>query len=74
MERCLCFFTTFAGLIISHSHSFLNLNRNFYEKTILFDKHSNLNAKMSPFGGYLMPMQYEGIIKEHEATRNAAAF
>jgi aminomethyltransferase len=43
------------------------------KKTILFDKHSNLNAKMSPFGGYLMPMQYEGIIKEHEATRNAAA-
>jgi aminomethyltransferase len=43
------------------------------KKTILFDKHSSLNAKMSPFGGYLMPMQYEGIIKEHEATRNTSA-
>lgn len=43
------------------------------KKTILFEKHSKLNAKMSPFGGYLMPIQYEGIIKEHEATRKTAA-
>lgn len=42
------------------------------KKTVLYEKHIQLNAKMSPFGGYLMPMQYEGIIKEHEATRKAA--
>ena len=43
------------------------------KKTILYDKHLALNAKMSPFGGYLMPIQYEGIIKEHNAARNNAA-
>lgn len=42
------------------------------KKTFLFEKHCQLNAKMSPFGGYLMPMQYEGILKEHEATRKSA--
>lgn len=27
---------------------------------------------MAPFGGFLMPIQYDGILKEHEATRTAA--
>jgi len=27
---------------------------------------------MAPFGGFLMPIQYEGIIAEHTATRTAA--
>jgi len=38
------------------------------KKTILYHKHVGLKAKMSPFGGFEMPIQYEGIIKEHEAT------
>jgi aminomethyltransferase len=42
------------------------------KKTILYDKHLSLNAKMSEFGGYLMPIQYDGIIKEHTATRTHA--
>lgn len=42
------------------------------KKTILYDKHCQLNARMSPFGGYLMPIQYEGIIKEHNAARTQA--
>jgi aminomethyltransferase len=40
------------------------------KKTILYEKHIAQNAKMSPFGGYEMPIQYEGIIKEHQAVRN----
>lgn len=39
------------------------------KKTVLYDKHVALSAKMSPFGGYEMPIQYEGIIKEHQAIR-----
>ncbi len=43
------------------------------KKTVLHEKHLALNARMSPFGGFEMPIQYEGIIKEHNAARNAAA-
>lgn len=42
------------------------------KKTSLYDEHIKLGAKMVPFGGWIMPVQYEGIIKEHNATRNAA--
>ncbi len=38
-------------------------------KTPLYQEHLKLNAKMLPFGGWLMPIQYEGIINEHEYTR-----
>ena len=43
------------------------------KKTIFYDTHIRLNAQMAPFGGFIMPIRYEGIIKEHEATRNQAA-
>ena len=43
------------------------------KKTILYDNHVALGAKMAPFGGYLMPIQYSGIIKEHLATRTATS-
>lgn len=43
------------------------------QKTFFYDKHVGLNAKMSPFGGFLMPIQYEGIIKEHNSARTQAA-
>lgn len=42
------------------------------KKTALFLEHQKLNAKMTPFGGWLMPLQYQGIIKEHAATRKDA--
>jgi len=42
------------------------------KKTSLYDEHIKLGAKIVPFGGWLMPVQYEGIIKEHHATRNSA--
>lgn len=41
-------------------------------KTVLYDEHISLNAKMAPFGGFDMPIQYTGIIKEHDATRKGA--
>ena len=33
--------------------------------------HRQLGAKIVPFGGYEMPVQYTGIIEEHKAVRNA---
>ncbi len=41
-------------------------------KTPLVEIHKQLNAKMIDFGGWLMPVQYSGIIDEHKAVRNAA--
>ncbi len=41
------------------------------KKTCLHDKHHQLGAQMSPFAGFDMPIQYEGIIEEHNAVRNA---
>lgn len=41
------------------------------KRTCLYDKHIALNALMSPFGGFEMPIQYAGIIEEHNAVRNA---
>lgn len=32
--------------------------------------HESLGAKMVPFAGYLMPVQYEGVNAEHETVRN----
>ena len=33
------------------------------KRTIFYDTHIALGAKMAPFGGYDMPIQYEGIFK-----------
>ena len=42
-------------------------------KTALFDLHVELGAKMVPFAGYEMPVQYPlGVKKEHLHTRNQA--
>ncbi|HMO52478.1 MAG TPA: glycine cleavage system aminomethyltransferase GcvT [Kiritimatiellia bacterium] len=38
-------------------------------KTPLYENHVALGARMAPFGGWDMPIQYEGILAEHEATR-----
>ncbi len=42
------------------------------KKTPFYEKHVALGAKMAPFGGYEMPIQYKGIIAEHTATRQGA--
>lgn len=41
--------------------------------TALFEEHAALGAKMAPFAGYNMPIQYEGIIAETLHTRKAAS-
>ncbi len=40
------------------------------KKTTLYHTHLALNAKMTPFGGYEMPIQYTGVKKEHLIVRN----
>ena len=43
------------------------------KRTALFDRHKKLGAKNIGFCGWEMPVQFEGILKEHEACRNGAA-
>ena len=38
-------------------------------RTPLFDRHVALGARMVPFAGWEMPVQYEGVIPEHLAVR-----
>jgi aminomethyltransferase len=40
--------------------------------TPLNDRHTALRAKMVEFGGWLMPLQYTGILEEHRAVRERA--
>jgi aminomethyltransferase len=39
------------------------------KKTPLHDRHVALGARIEPFAGYLMPIQYTGIMSEHMAVR-----
>jgi aminomethyltransferase len=41
-------------------------------RTPLHDRHEALGAKLIEFGGWLMPVQYAGIIEEHRAVRERA--
>lgn len=40
-------------------------------RTPLFDWHVSHGARMVEFGGWEMPVQYDSVIDEHNATRNA---
>ena len=42
------------------------------KRTALYDEHVRLGARMIPFGGFDMPVQYASILKEHEAVRHRA--
>lgn len=41
------------------------------KNTALTHIHESLGAKMVPFAGYIMPVQYEGVNAEHLAVRNS---
>ena len=41
------------------------------KKTPLYDVHVEEGGKIVPFAGYLLPVQYSGVIAEHNAVRNA---
>jgi aminomethyltransferase len=38
-------------------------------RTPLYDRHVALGARLVPFAGWEMPVQYEGVIPEHKAVR-----
>ncbi len=40
------------------------------KETAFRKMHENMGAKMVPFAGFYMPVQYEGLILEHEHCRN----
>src|SRR5919205_1432190 len=42
------------------------------QRTPLHDRHVSLGARMVPFVGWEMPVQYEGVIPEHRAVRTDA--
>ena len=41
-------------------------------RTPLFERHVAAGARMVPFAGWEMPVQYEGVIPEHLAVRSDA--
>src|SRR5947199_2669633 len=42
------------------------------KRTPLYEQHRALGARMVDFGGWEMPVQYSGILQEHEAVRTRA--
>jgi aminomethyltransferase len=40
------------------------------KRTPLYTKHVELGAKLVDFAGYQMPIQYTGIIQEHNTVRH----
>src|SRR5213595_1874742 len=40
-----------------------------HKKTPLYDEHVRLGAKIVPFAGWLMPVQYTSIVEEHRSVR-----
>jgi glycine cleavage system T protein (aminomethyltransferase) len=40
------------------------------KKTPLYEEHVRRGARIIPFGGWLMPVQYTSIVEEHQAVRN----
>ncbi|WP_211659090.1 glycine cleavage system aminomethyltransferase GcvT [Phytoactinopolyspora halophila] len=38
-------------------------------RTALYERHVELGAKFAAFGGWEMPLQYQGIVDEHNAVR-----
>ena len=41
-------------------------------RTPLLEEHRRLGARLTDFGGWQMPLQYTGVVAEHNAVRNAA--
>src|SRR4051812_30920351 len=42
------------------------------KRTPLYDRHAEAGARLVPFAGWEMPVQYTGIRAEHEAVRERA--
>ena len=49
------------------------MNEAALKRTVLYNEHAALGAKLVPFAGYEMPVQYPtGILTEHNWTRTSA--
>ncbi len=48
------------------------MNASLLQRTPLFAAHQKLGARLVEFGGWEMPVQYTGIMEEHQAVRTAA--
>jgi aminomethyltransferase len=42
------------------------------KRTALYEEHKKLGARLVPFAGWEMPVQYAGIVEEHRAVRTRA--
>src|SRR5690348_943555 len=42
------------------------------KRTPLYEQHRTLGARLVEFGGWEMPVQYSGILEEHQAVRTCA--
>ena len=42
------------------------------KKTSLYDVHLDFGGKIVDFAGWALPVQYEGLVIEHNAVRNEA--
>ncbi len=51
----------------------LIMENTILKQTPLMIKHKDLRAKLAPFASWFMPIQYEGIIAEHNWTRESAS-
>ncbi|MEN8696898.1 MAG: glycine cleavage system aminomethyltransferase GcvT, partial [Bacteroidia bacterium] len=49
----------------------MSTNTDVLKRTKLYNKHIELNAKMVPFAGFDMPVQYAGLTPEHHAVRES---
>lgn len=61
-------FSNFAAFEL---YEFVNNKIYIMKKTAFTAIHESLGARMVPFAGYYMPVQYEGVNIEHETVRNA---
>ena len=41
------------------------------KKTPLYEEHIKLGGKVVDYAGWYLPIQYKGLVAEHEAVRNA---
>src|SRR5437762_7326703 len=55
-------------IALSSQWRFFAINK----RTALYTTHKRLGARLIPFGGWEMPVEYSGIAKEHTAVRTAA--
>lgn len=59
-------------MVSRHGTAAANGRSGELRRTPLYEEHRALGARMVPFAGYEMPLQYTGIVDEHRAVRTGA--